>query len=102
MPAEGLAWLEKNQILGNEEIVRLVRIGVNLLGIREVRLTEGEPLVRAGLGDIISGIRVNHPDVPVALTTNGLGLDKKARILKDAGLTRINVSLDSLRAQTFT
>lgn len=101
MPAEGLDWLAKEQVLTDAEIIRLVRIGVNLLGVRELRLTGGEPLVRAGLAGIIAGVRANHPDLPVSLTTNGLGLDKKAAALKEAGLTRINVSLDSLQAQTF-
>ena len=101
MPAEGLDWLARDKVLNREEIVRLVRIGVDRLGVRELRLTGGEPLVRADLVDIIAGIRANHPDLPVSLTTNGLGLDKKARALKDAGLTRINVSLDSLHPETF-
>lgn len=101
MPAEGLDWLSKQQVLTAGEIVRLVDIGVVMLGIRELRLTGGEPLVRADLVDIIAAIRDRHPDLPVSLTTNGLGLDKKARALKDAGLTRINVSLDSLHPQTF-
>lgn len=101
MPAEGLDWLQKDQVLTREEIVRLVGIGVDLLGIRELRLTGGEPLVRADLVDIITDIRSRHPDLPVSLTTNGLGLDKKAQRLKDAGLTRINVSMDSLHPDTF-
>ncbi|MFD1213568.1 GTP 3',8-cyclase MoaA [Arthrobacter sp. GCM10027362] len=101
MPADGLDWLSKEQVLTGAEIIRLVRIGVELLGVRELRLTGGEPLVRAGLADIIAGVRRNHPQLPVSLTTNGLGLDKQARRLKEAGLTRINVSLDSLHAQTF-
>jgi cyclic pyranopterin phosphate synthase len=102
MPAGGLDWLAKEQVLTDAEIIRLVRIGVDLLGVRELRLTGGEPLVRAGLADIIAGVRRNHPDLPVSLTTNGLGLDKQAVPLKEAGLSRINVSLDSLHAQTFT
>lgn len=101
MPAEGLQWLQKDQVLSREEIVRLVGIGVDLLGIRELRLTGGEPLVRADLVDIIADIRARHPELPVSLTTNGLGLDKKAQRLKDAGLTRINVSMDSLHPDTF-
>jgi cyclic pyranopterin phosphate synthase len=101
MPAEGLDWLNKEQVLTDTEIVRLVDIAVDHLGVRELRLTGGEPLVRAGLADIIAGIRNNHPDLPVSLTTNGLGLDKKAQALKDAGLTRINVSMDSLHPETF-
>ncbi len=101
MPAEGLDWLAKDKVLSGAEIIRLVRIGVDVLGVRELRLTGGEPLVRADLVDIVAGIRSNHPDLPISLTTNGLGLDKKAQALKDAGLTRINVSLDSLHPDTF-
>ncbi|NJC21948.1 cyclic pyranopterin phosphate synthase [Arthrobacter pigmenti] len=101
MPAEGLDWLQKNQVLTRAEIVRLVGIGVSRLGIRELRLTGGEPLVRADLIDIIADIRDQHPELPISLTTNGLGLDKKAQRLKDAGLTRINVSMDSLHPDTF-
>src|SRR6476469_10999317 len=102
MPAEGLEWLSKQAVMTAEEIVRIVRIGVELLGVRELRLTGGEPLVRADLVDIIAALRSNHPDLPISMTTNGVGLDKKAAALKAAGLTRINVSLDSLHEETFT
>lgn len=101
MPAEGLNWLQKDQVLTRAEIVRLVRIGVEVLGIRELRLTGGEPLVRADLVDIIRDLRANHPDLPISLTTNALGLDRKAALLKEAGLSRINVSMDSLHPETF-
>jgi cyclic pyranopterin phosphate synthase len=102
MPAEGLEWLSKQAVMSAAEIVRIVRIGVNRLGVRELRLTGGEPLVRADLIDIIAAIRSNHPGLPISMTTNGVGLDKKAAALKAAGLTRINVSLDSLHEETFT
>ncbi|GAB3529076.1 GTP 3',8-cyclase MoaA [Arthrobacter monumenti] len=101
MPADGLAWLPKELLMSAGEITRLVRIAVEHLGVRELRLTGGEPLVRADLVDIIRGIRANHADLPISLTTNALGLDKKASALKEAGLTRINVSLDSLCPETF-
>jgi cyclic pyranopterin phosphate synthase len=101
MPAEGLEWLSKQAVMTGAEIVRIVRIGVEQLGVRELRLTGGEPLVRADLVDIISALRVAHPDLPISMTTNGVGLDKKAAALKEAGLTRINVSLDSLHEETF-
>ncbi|MFC3298788.1 GTP 3',8-cyclase MoaA [Arthrobacter agilis] len=101
MPAEGLNWLQKDQVLSRSEIVRLVRIGVDSLGIRELRLTGGEPLVRADLLDIIRDIRTNHPELPISMTTNALGLDRRAAQLKEAGLTRINVSMDSLHPETF-
>jgi cyclic pyranopterin phosphate synthase len=101
MPAEGLEWLAKQAVLSAGEVVRIVRIGVDLLGVRELRLTGGEPLVRADLIDIIAALRSNHPELPISMTTNGVGLDKKAAALKAAGLTRINVSLDSLHEETF-
>ena len=71
------------------------------LAIKELRLTGGEPLVRPDLVNIIRALRRQHPDLPISMTTNGVGLDKKAGALKDAGLTRINVSLDSLHEETF-
>ncbi|WP_336716428.1 GTP 3',8-cyclase MoaA [Arthrobacter sp. USHLN218] len=101
MPAEGLDWLRNDQVLRDEEVVRLVRIAVEHLGIRELRLTGGEPLIRPGLVDIVAAVRLNHPQLPISLTTNGLGLDRKAGQLRDAGLTRINVSMDSLHPDTF-
>ncbi|NLS09519.1 GTP 3',8-cyclase MoaA [Nesterenkonia sp. MY13] len=101
MPADGLPWLAKDQLLSAEEVRRLVRIGVDLLGIGELRLTGGEPLVRKDLEDVIAGIRADHPELPVALTTNAIGLDKRAQALKDAGLTRVNISLDSVHRETF-
>ncbi|WP_461189709.1 GTP 3',8-cyclase MoaA [Arthrobacter sp. Z4-13] len=102
MPAEGLEWLAKQAVMSAEEIVRIVRIGVEQLGVRELRLTGGEPLVRHDLVDIISALRGNHPGLPISMTTNAVGLAKKAAALKAAGLTRINVSLDSLHEETFT
>ncbi|HKU34870.1 MAG TPA: GTP 3',8-cyclase MoaA [Paenarthrobacter sp.] len=102
MPAEGLEWLSKQAVMTKDEIVRIVGVGVNALGVRELRLTGGEPLVRADLVDIIAALRSEHPDLPISMTTNGVGLDKKAAALKAAGLTRINVSLDSLHEETFT
>jgi cyclic pyranopterin phosphate synthase len=101
MPAEGLEWLSKQAVMTKDEIIRIVRVGVKALGVRELRLTGGEPLVRADLVDVIAGIRSEHPELPISMTTNGVGLDKKAAALKAAGLTRINVSLDSLHEETF-
>ncbi|MBT2514641.1 GTP 3',8-cyclase MoaA [Arthrobacter sp. ISL-30] len=101
MPAEGLKWLPKQAVMTADEIVRIVGIGVDLLGVRELRLTGGEPLVRTDLIDIIGALRERHPDLPISITTNGVGLDNKAHALKEAGLTRINVSLDSLHEETF-
>ncbi|MFC0581482.1 GTP 3',8-cyclase MoaA [Micrococcoides hystricis] len=101
MPAEGMDWLPKNELLTKEEILRLVRIGVDQLGIEELRLTGGEPLVRADLVEIIAALRAAHPELPISLTTNGIGLDAKAAQLAAAGLSRINISLDTLHEETF-
>lgn len=101
MPAEGLPWLAKDAVLSAQEIVRIVGIGVRLLGVRELRLTGGEPLVRADLVEIVAALRAAHPELPIALTTNAVGLEAKASALKAAGLTRINISLDTLHPETF-
>ena len=101
MPAEGLNWLPGSQLLTLDEVVRLVRVGVQDLGIEEVRFTGGEPLVRADLTDIIAAVRADHPHLPIALTTNGIGLEKKVDALAAAGLNRVNVSLDTICPETF-
>ena len=99
MPAEGLDWLPDESVLTDDEIVRLVRIGVERLGIREVRFTGGEPLVRRGVVDIVR--RSHELGVETSLTTNALGLSRMAEALAAAGLDRVNVSLDSIRPETF-
>ena len=101
MPAEGLDWLPGDEVLTDDEVVRLVDIGVRMLGIREVRFTGGEPLVRRGLVDIVRRSKEIDPSVDVSLTTNALGLERTAQALADAGLDRVNVSLDSVRSDTF-
>ncbi len=101
MPAEGLEWLPDDSVLTDAEIVRLIDIGVHLLGIREVRFTGGEPLVRRGLVDIVAGTRAVSPDLEISMTTNALGLARTAHALKAAGMDRVNVSLDSVRPETF-
>ena len=78
MPAEGLEWLPDESVLTDDEIVRLIDIGVRLLGIREVRFTGGEPLVRRGLVDIVAGTRAVAPDIEISMTTNALGLARTA------------------------
>ncbi|WP_432511294.1 GTP 3',8-cyclase MoaA [Kineococcus sp. SYSU DK001] len=106
MPPEGLPWLEDAAVLTDDEIVRLVRLAVGALGIREVRFTGGEPLLRKGLENIVAATaQLRTPEgepVRTSLTTNGLGLARRARALAAAGLTRVNVSLDTLRADRFT
>ena len=102
MPAEGLAWLPKDEVLSDDEIVRLVRIAVELLGIEEVRFTGGEPLIRPGLVGILRACAALTPRPRLSLTTNGIGLTRLAGPLKEAGLDRVNVSLDTLDPQRFT
>ncbi|WP_395656689.1 GTP 3',8-cyclase MoaA [Nocardioides sp.] len=99
MPAEGLDWLPPEQTLTDDEIVRLITIGVEMLGIGEVRFTGGEPLVRRGLVDIVA--RTHALGVETSLTTNALGLARTAQALADAGLDRINASIDTVRPDTF-
>ncbi|MFD2766336.1 GTP 3',8-cyclase MoaA [Micromonospora eburnea] len=102
MPAEGLPWLAKPQLLTNDEIVRLVRVAVHRLGVTEVRFTGGEPLIRPGLVDIVSAVAELTPRPRISLTTNGLGLARLAPALRAAGLDRVNVSLDTLDHARFT
>jgi len=101
MPAEGLDWLPGEEILTDDEVVRLVRVGIERLGIREVRFTGGEPLVRRGLVEIVGQVRAIDPDVDISMTTNALGLSRTAGALAAAGLNRVNVSLDTVRPETF-
>jgi GTP 3',8-cyclase len=101
MPPEGLDWLPKADQLTDDEVVRLIRIGVELLGIREVRFTGGEPLLRRGLAGIIARTAELRPRPEISLTTNAIGLARTAGVLRAAGLDRINVSLDTLRHETF-
>ncbi|MEU8253406.1 GTP 3',8-cyclase MoaA [Micromonospora inaquosa] len=102
MPAEGLPWLAGPELLSNEEIVRLVRVAVELLGVTEVRFTGGEPLIRPGLVEIVTAVAALQPRPRVSLTTNGIGLDRLAPALRAAGLDRVNVSLDTLDPDRFT
>jgi GTP 3',8-cyclase len=95
MPAEGLEWLERDELLSFEEIERLMRV-LALMGVDEVRLTGGEPLVRRDVPTLV-GLLARTPGVrDLSLTTNGVLLDRFAAPLVDAGLRRLNVSLDSL------
>ena len=101
MPAEGLEWLPNEEVLTDDEVVRLTDIAVRLLGVREVRFTGGEPLVRRGLVGIVERTAALSPRPEISLTTNALGLARNAHALAAAGLDRVNVSLDSVRRDTF-
>jgi cyclic pyranopterin phosphate synthase len=101
MPAEGLPWLAGPQLLTDDEIVRLVGVAVRHLGVTDVRFTGGEPLIRPGLVGIVAAVAALEPRPRISLTTNGLGLDRLAPALRDAGLDRVNVSLDTLDAARF-
>ncbi|OZF25739.1 GTP 3',8-cyclase MoaA [Rhodococcus sp. 14-2496-1d] len=96
MPAEGLDWQPADQLLSTAELQRLIRIAVDDLGVEEIRFTGGEPLLRADLPELVSFAAALHPRPSISLTTNGLGLHRKAHLLADAGVDRINVSLDSI------
>jgi cyclic pyranopterin phosphate synthase len=95
MPAEGLEWLPRDEVLTFEEIARLVRV-LSEMGVDEVRLTGGEPLVRRDLPVLVSFLGGIPGVRDLSLTTNGVLLDRLAAPLVEAGLTRLNVSLDSL------
>jgi GTP 3',8-cyclase len=101
MPPEGLDWLPGPEVLTGDEIVRLIRIGVTMLGIREVRFTGGEPLLRRDLESIVTRTAALAPRPEISLTTNGIGLARRACGLRTAGLDRVNVSLDTLRPEVF-
>ncbi|MEH6375020.1 GTP 3',8-cyclase MoaA [Streptomyces sp. KLMMK] len=101
MPEEGLQWLAKPDLLTDDEIVRLIRIAVTSLGITEVRFTGGEPLLRPGLVSLVERCAALRPRPRISLTTNGIGLARTATALADAGLDRVNVSLDTLRPDVF-
>jgi cyclic pyranopterin phosphate synthase len=100
MPEEGMTWLSNDRILTFPEIVRLARIGVDL-GIRELRLTGGEPTLRPGLPSLIRDLSRIPELKSLSLTTNGFLLKRLAKDLAEAGLTRINVSLDTLDHDKF-
>lgn len=103
MPAEGVPWLPRDTMLTTDELVRIARVAVDM-GIDEIRLTGGEPLLRPDVVDVVDRLAHlkgprGHPEI--SLTTNGLRLPSLADALHDAGLTRVNVSLDTLRRNRF-
>src|SRR5438309_1534984 len=101
MPAEGLKWLARDDILRFEEIHRLARIFVERYGVRTIRITGGEPLVRVKVEELVGMINSLDPTLDITMTTNGVLLAQKAQALRDAGLKRVNVSLDTLSLDRF-
>src|SRR5579859_644080 len=107
MPEEGMHWLPRSEVLTFEEIARIARVGVERFGFDGIRLTGGEPTLRAHLPvlvDMLARLRVGGdggPPVDLAMTTNGATLRAIAVDLRQAGLRRINISCDSLRPERF-
>jgi GTP 3',8-cyclase len=101
MPAEGLPWMPRAEQLTDAELVRLITIAVRDLGVHELRFTGGEPLLRRGLEDVIAASAALTPRPDISLTTNGIGLARRAAALAAAGVNRLNVSLDTLRPDRF-
>jgi GTP 3',8-cyclase len=100
MPAEGLPWLERAEILSFEEIVRLTSIFASL-GVHDLRLTGGEPLVRRGFVKLAAMLREVEDLHEISVTTNGFLLERDAQALVEAGIDRFNVSVDSLQKDRF-
>ena len=100
MPAEGMPWLERDEILRFEEIERLVRL-MTSIGVEDVRLTGGEPLVRRELPTLVGMLAAIRGLRDLSLTTNGYLLERDAAALVSAGIDRVNVSLDSLQRDRF-
>lgn len=101
MPAEGLEWLPGDDLLSDDELVRVIGVAVRDLGIEEIRFTGGEPLLRRGFEGLIARVATLTPRPEMSVTTNGIGLHRRAEALAAAGLDRVNVSLDSLDRDTF-
>src|SRR5215468_2496261 len=95
MPPEGLDWLPQADQLTDDEVVRLIRVGVELLGIREVRFTGGEPLLRRGLAAIVAHTAELRPRPEISLTTNAIGLARSAAALRAAGLDGMNAAAEA-------
>src|SRR5579859_669181 len=101
MPDEGVRWLPREDILSFEEIRDVVLAAIEVHGIRRFKLTGGEPTVRSGLPDLVRMLRSMDGIEDLSLTTNGMRLFDLAGPLKEAGLDRVTVSIDSLRPQRF-
>lgn len=100
MPEEGIEKQAHDRILSNEDCIELVEMFADL-GVEKIRLTGGEPLVRKGLSGLIKGIKAVEGIKEVSLTTNGILLEDQLESLVDAGIKRLNISLDTLNPQTY-
>ena len=101
MPAEGLDWMPRDEQLTDDELLRLIGIAVHDLGVRELRFTGGEPMLRKGLEGLVAASAALEPRPDISLTTNGIGLARRAESLAAAGVNRLNVSMDTLRQDRF-
>src|SRR5438067_7601325 len=101
MPADGVAWLPKEDILSFDEIANIVRAAIEIHGVRRFKLTGGEPTVRHGLCDLVRMLRRIDGIEDLSLTTNGMLLQDLAGPLKECGLDRVTVSIDSLQEDRF-
>ncbi|UMZ73195.1 GTP 3',8-cyclase MoaA [Natranaerofaba carboxydovora] len=100
MPADGIEKLECDELLNYEELYDIIGAGADL-GLKKIRFTGGEPLVRKGFVNLVKKVNEIESINDIAITTNGILLDKYARELKDAGLNRVNISLDTLNREKF-
>ena len=96
MPEKPFSWVPQGNLLSYEDMFEFVKVAIDE-GITKIRLTGGEPLLRAGLDGFVKMISSYAPDIDLAITTNGFLLEESAQALKDAGLKRLNISLDSLK-----
>jgi len=101
MPAEGLPVVPRDELLSAAEIARLVEVGVRDLGVRDIRFTGGEPLLRPDLVEILDRSARVARGASLSLTTNGIGLERRIDALREAGLTRLNISLDTIDRDHF-
>ncbi|MFC5286960.1 GTP 3',8-cyclase MoaA [Actinokineospora guangxiensis] len=101
MPAEGLNWMPGEEMLTDAELLRLLGIAVTRLGVTNVRFTGGEPSLRKGIGGVIAATAAMDPRPTISMTTNGIGLARRAQEFAAAGLDRVNISLDTLDRDRF-
>ncbi|GAA0188567.1 GTP 3',8-cyclase MoaA [Streptomyces thermocarboxydus] len=101
MPEEGLDWMPGTDLLDDDEVIALITVAVHRLGVTEVRFTGGEPLLRRGLEKIVAATAALSPRPRISLTSNGVGLARRIDALATAGLDRVNISLDTVRADRY-